>query len=159
MSIEARLHELGLQLPEPAKPSFNYMPVTVHAGVAYVSGQLPKEDGEVRITGKVNDEVSIEQAQRAARICVLQALACLNDTLGNLDRVSKVLKMVGFVASSSGFNNQPAVIDAASSLLVEIFGENARHARSAVGVFELPRQSPVEIELVVAVTSKPTARR
>ncbi|MGB7181113.1 MAG: RidA family protein [Burkholderiaceae bacterium] len=151
MSIEARLRSLGVQLPQPAKPSFNYVPVTVHDGVAYVSGQLPKEDGEVRIKGKVDDEVSIEQAKQAARICVLQALACLDDALGGLERVSKILKVTGFVASSAGFNDQPKVIDAASTLLVEIFGERARHARSAVGVFELPRQSPVEIELIVAV--------
>lgn len=143
---------LGLELPEPAKPSFNYVPVTVHAGVAYVSGQLPKEGGEVRITGKVDGEVSIEQAQQAARICVLQALACLDDALGGLDRVSRILKIVGFVASSPGFSDQPKVLDAASTLLVEIFGEHGRHARSAVGVFELPRQSPVEIELIVAVS-------
>lgn len=152
MSIEARLRVLGLELPEPAKPSFNYVPVTVHAGVAYVSGQLPKEGGEVRITGKVDGEVSIEQAQQAARICVLQALACLDDALGGLDRVSRILKIVGFVASSPGFSDQPKVLDAASTLLVEIFGEHGRHARSAVGVFELPRQSPVEIELIVAVS-------
>jgi len=152
VSIEARLKALGLQLPTPAKPSFDYIPVTVHAGVAYVSGQLPKEDGDVRITGKVDGEVSIGQAQEAARICVLQGLACLDDALGNLDRVAKILKVVGFVASSSGFNAQPKVLDAASTLLVEIFGEQGRHARSAVGVFELPRQSPVEIELIVAVS-------
>lgn len=152
VSIETRLRDLGLRLPEPAKPSFNYVPVTVHGGVAYVSGQLPKEGGEVRIVGKVDGDVSIEQAQDAARICVLQALACLDDALGSLDRVSKILKIVGFVASSPGFNGQPKVLDAASTLLVEIFGEQGRHARSAVGVAELPRQSPVEIELIVAVT-------
>ncbi|MFK7964029.1 MAG: RidA family protein [Burkholderiaceae bacterium] len=151
MSIESRLSALSLDLPEAATPSFNYVPVTIHAGVAYVSGQLPKENGEVRIRGKVGDEVALEEAQRAARICVLQALACLKDALGSLDRVSGVLKIVGFVASSPGFNDQPKVIDAASTLLVEIFGDSARHARSAVGVFELPRQSPVEIELIVAV--------
>ena len=108
------------------------MPVVVHAGVAYVSGQLPKEDGEVRIRGKVDTEVSIDQAREAARICVLQAIACLKDSLGDLDRIVKVIKLVGYVASTSGFNDQPKVIDAASTLLVEVFGEQARHARSAV---------------------------
>ena len=151
MSVESRLEALGLALPEAATPSFNYVPVTIHASVAYVSGQLPKEDGEVRIRGQVGGEVALDEAQRAARVCILQGLACLKDALGSLDRVSRVLKIVGFVASARGFNDQPKVIDAASALLVEIFGESARHARSAVGVFELPRQSPVEIELIVAV--------
>lgn len=151
MSVEARLRELGLQLPAAAKPSFNYVPVTIFAGVAYVSGQLPKQNGVVQIIGKVDADVSLEEAQEAARICILQGLACLDDSLGGLDRISQVLKLVGYVASSSGFNDQPKVIDAASALLVDIFGERGRHARSAVGVYELPRQSPVEIELIVAV--------
>lgn len=149
--IEARLAELGLTLPAAAEPSFHYLAVTVHQGVAYVSGQLPKVDGEVRHVGKVGAEIPIEQAQEAARICILQGLACLGRALGSLDRVDKVLKLTGFVASAAGFNQQPKVIDAASRLLTDIFGENGRHARSAVGVAELPRNSPVEIEMIVAV--------
>ena len=148
--IEERLAQLGLTLPEPAQPSFNYVPVTTHAGVAYVSGQLPKVDGEVRVQGKVGAQVSLEQAREQARICVLQGLACLAAELGDLSRIRRVLKVTGFVASAPGFNEQPKVIDAASDLLVQILGPNARHARSAVGVAELPRNAAVEIEFVVA---------
>jgi enamine deaminase RidA (YjgF/YER057c/UK114 family) len=148
--IQHRLAQLGLTLPEAAKPSFNYVPVTTHAGVAYVSGQLPKVDGEVRLFGKVGAQVSLEQARGEARICVLQALACLAAELGDLGRITRVLKVNGFVASAPGFNEQPKVIDAASDLLVEILGPAGRHARSAVGVDELPRNAAVEIEFVVA---------
>ncbi len=149
--IERKLAELGLHLPEAAKPSFLYVPVVVHGNVAYVSGQLPKVGGDVRTSGKVGAEVSTDDAQEAARICVLQALAVLREALGSLDRVERVLKMNGYVASAPGFNQQPAVIDAASELLVQVFGEAGRHARAAVGVAELPRNSPVEIEFTVAV--------
>jgi enamine deaminase RidA (YjgF/YER057c/UK114 family) len=150
MSIEQRLADLGLALPAAAKPSFNYVPVVLHDGVAYVSGQMPKVDGEVRVHGKVGAQVSLEQAREQARICVLQALACLKLELGDLARITKVLKVTGFVASAAGFNEQPKVIDAASDLLVDALGPLARHARSAVGVAELPRNAAVEIEFVVA---------
>jgi len=150
MSIEQRLADLGLALPAAAKPSFNYVPVVLHEGVAYVSGQMPKVDGEVRVHGKVGADVSLEAAKEQARICVLQALACLKLELGDLARITKVLKVTGFVASAPGFNDQPKVIDAASDLLVQALGPAARHARSAVGVAELPRNAAVEIEFVVA---------
>lgn len=149
--VEDTLKTQGIELPPPAKPMFQYVPVTVHAGVAYVSGQLPKEGEEVRILGKVGAEVDLEAAQHAARICILQGLSCLRAAIGSLDAVQRVLKVTGFVASAPGFNKQPGVIDAASNLLVEIFGERGRHARSAVGVAELPRNAPVEIEMIVAV--------
>ncbi|MFC7400012.1 RidA family protein [Chelatococcus sp. GCM10030263] len=145
-----RLARLGLTLPEAAKPSFNYTPVTLHRGVAYVSGQLPKVDGEVRVFGKVGRDVALDAAREEARICVLQGLACLAAALGGLDRVERILKVTGFVASAEGFNDQPKVIDAASDLLVAIFEDAGRHARSAVGVAELPRNAAVEIEFVVA---------
>ena len=148
--IEQKLAALGLALPAAAKPSFNYLPVTTHAGVAYVSGQLPKVDGEVRLHGKVGADVSLEDAREQARICVLQGLACLAAELGDLARITQVLKVTGFVASAPGFNDQPKVIDAGSDLLIEILGPLARHARSAVGVAELPRNAAVEIELIVA---------
>lgn len=152
MIIETRLAELGLTLPDAASPAFNYVPVAVWGDVAYVSGQLPKVDGEVQVTGKVPDEVSVEAAREAARVCILQALACLKQELGDLDRVGRILKVTGFVNSGPGFSQQPQVINAASDLLTAIFGEQGRHARSAVGVAELPRRSPVEIELVVGLT-------
>ncbi len=149
--IARRLEELGLALPEAAKPSFNYVPVVVHDGLAYVSGQLPKVDGEVRVFGKVGAEVGVDVAREQARICVLQALACLQAELGSCDRISRVVKLTGFVASAPGFNEQPRVVDAASDLIVEILGPIGRHARSAIGAAELPRNAAVEIEFVVAV--------
>ena len=149
--IEARLSAQGHRLPEPASPAFQYVAVVVHGDVAYVSGQIPRAGGQVMMTGKAGAEVSLEQAQRAAEACVLQALAQLKAELGDLGRIERILKVTGFVASASGFNQQPQVIDAASSLLVQAFGEAGRHARSAVGVAELPRGVPVEIELVAGV--------
>jgi enamine deaminase RidA (YjgF/YER057c/UK114 family) len=148
--IEQRLSELGLVLPDAASPSFNYVPVTLHGGVAYLAGQLPKVDGEVRVQGKAGGAVSLEAARGQARICILQGLACLKQALGSLDRIERILKVTGFVASAAGFNDQPKVLDAASDLLGEIFGEAGRHARSAVGVAELPRDAAVEIEMIVA---------
>lgn len=149
--FEERLAELGLELPEAAEPSFNYVPVTLHNGVAYVSGQLPKVNGAVRVFGKVGAEVDLETARGEARICILQGLACLKQELGSLDRIARILKINGYVASAPGFNAQPKVIDAASDLLGDIFGEAGRHARAAVGVTELPRNTVVEIEMTVAV--------
>lgn len=149
--IEEKLTALGLALPPPAEPAFNYVPVAVHCGTAYVSGQLPKIDGDVRCAGKVGAEVSAQEAAEAARICVLQALACLKAAIGDLRHVQRILKVTGFVASAPGFNRQPEVVDAASRLLTDLFGEAGRHARSAVGVAELPRNAPVEIEMIVAV--------
>jgi enamine deaminase RidA (YjgF/YER057c/UK114 family) len=150
---EQRLSELNLVLPDAASPMFNYVPVSVHNGIARVSGQLPKVNGEVRVTGKVGGDVDFEAAREEARICVLQGLACLRQALGSLDRVERILKVTGYVASAPGFNAQPKVIDAASDLLVEVFGEAGRHARSAIGVAELPRNAAVEIEFTVAVTA------
>ncbi len=148
--VDQRLAALGIRLPEAAKPSFNYLPVTVHRGVAYVAGQLPKIDGEVKVRGKVGAEVDVVAAREEAKICILQGLACLRSALGSLDRIEQVLKINGYVASAPGFNDQPKVLDAASDLLVEIFGERGRHARAAVGVAELPRNAAVEIEMIVA---------
>jgi enamine deaminase RidA (YjgF/YER057c/UK114 family) len=144
----AALARNGITLPEPAVPSFNYSPVTLHEGVMYVSGQVPKENGEVRITGHVGGEVSLEDARRAARICALQGLACAAAAVGGVDNIKRVLKVTAFVASAPGFVEQPRVAEAVSDLLVLIFGEAGRHARSAVGVAELPRNSPVEVEFV-----------
>lgn len=148
--IEEKLAELGMVLPVAAMPAFQYVPVTVHERLAFISGQLPR-DGESIVTGKVGDDVDLERARQAARLCILQGLACLRQFLGSLDRVEKILKVTGFVASAPGFNQQPKVIDAASELLVQLFGEAGRHARSAIGVAELPRNAAVEIELIVAL--------
>ena len=148
--IDARLKTLGIRLPKAAKPSFNYVPVTLHRGVAYVAGQLPKVDGEVKVKGKVGADVDLISAREEAKICILQGLACLRSALGSLDRIDQILKINGYVASAPGFNDQPKVLDAASDLLVEIFGDRGRHARAAVGVAELPRNASVEIEMTVS---------
>ena len=148
--IADRLKELDIVLPIAAVPAFQYVPVTIHERLAFVSGQLPR-DGDGIITGKVGAEVDLERARAASRLCILQACACLAQALGSLDRIDRILKITGFVASAPGFNQQPKVIDAASELLFDIFGEAGRHARSAVGVAELPRNAAVEIELIVAL--------
>jgi len=151
MSVEGRLQSLGLTLPEPISPAFQYVAVVVHDGTAWVSGQIPRAGKEVMMTGKLGATVSLDQAREAARACTLQALAQLKEALGSLERVKRVVKLTGFVASAPGFTQQPQVIDAASELLGQAFGEAGRHARSAIGVAELPRGVPVEIEFVVAV--------
>ncbi|MFL6579244.1 MAG: RidA family protein [Burkholderiales bacterium] len=145
-----KLAELGIVMPAAVPPAFQYVPVTVHERLAFVSGQLPRK-GESLIIGKLGAEVTLEQGKEAARLCILQALACLNGTLGTLERIERILKLTGFVASAAGFNEQPKVIDAASELVVNLFGDAGRHARSAVGVSELPRNVAVEIELIVAL--------
>ena len=149
--IEEKLAQLGLSLPSPAEPAFQYLPVVLHAGVAYVSGRLTKEGGEVRIVGKLGRDVDLATGQRAARICALQGLSALKLAIGDLGGVERILKLTGFVASAPGFIQQPLVIDAASLLLVDLFGDRGRHARTAVGVAELPRNAPVEIEFMAAV--------
>lgn len=143
-----RLATLGLELPEAAKPAFDYVPVRRDGHVLYVAGQLPKEDGEVRITGCLGRDIDIETAQRAAEICTLQGLACAAAGLGGIDHIDTVLRVTGFIASTPDFHDQPRVLDAASRLLGQIFGEAGRHARSAVGVAALPRRAPVEIEFI-----------
>jgi|ERR1700722_7601448 enamine deaminase RidA (YjgF/YER057c/UK114 family) len=145
-----RLKKMGLVLPNAAQPQFNYVPVVLHGDLAYVSGQLPKQDGEVRITGRVGDTVSMELAQQAARICAIQALACLAEALGSIDAVTRIVRLSGFVSSGFDFFQQPAVIDSASELMVQVFGEAGRHARSALGVSALPRNSAVELEVIAA---------
>ncbi|WP_368666305.1 RidA family protein [Ammoniphilus sp. CFH 90114] len=149
--IEDKITELGLALPEATAPLFQYVPVVVHRDMAYVSGQLPRLNGELVHTGKVGTDVTIEQAQEAARVCIMNGLACLKQQLGSLDQIERVVKITGFVNSASGFSKQPVVMNAASELLVDIFGEMGKHSRSAVGVAELPSNAPVEIELIVAV--------
>lgn len=150
MNIDARLLELGIELPVPRAPAFAYVPVACHGDLAWVSGQLPwRPDGSLP-TGKLGAGVSVDQGREAARLCVLNALAVLRQTLGSLDRIVRVVKVTGFVASAPGFIEQPAVVDGASTLVREIFGEAGCHARSAVGMAELPRGVPIEVEFVVA---------
>jgi enamine deaminase RidA (YjgF/YER057c/UK114 family) len=150
MSIDARLSQLGIQLPPPKAPAYAYVPVACHGDLAWVSGQLPwRTDGSLP-QGKLGAGVTVEEGREAARLCVLNALSLLKAQLGSLDRIVRVVKVTGFVASAPGFIDQPSVMDGASSLLLEIFGEAGRHARSAVGMAELPRAVPVEVEFVFA---------
>jgi enamine deaminase RidA (YjgF/YER057c/UK114 family) len=145
-----RLAALGLALPPVATPQAAYVPAVVSRGFVYVSGQLPFIDGKLQVTGKVGAEVSAEEAAALARICALNGLAAAAAVAGpdGLDGIARIVKVVGFVASAPGFTSQPAVINGASELLIEVFGDAGRHARSAVGMAELPLNTPVEVELV-----------
>jgi enamine deaminase RidA (YjgF/YER057c/UK114 family) len=145
-----KLAELGLSLPEVVPPVASYVPAVQSGQHVYVSGQLPIADGKLLATGKVGDGVSAEHAKDLAQRCALNALAAI-DSLVGLENVVKIVKLTGFVASANGFTGQPAVINGASDLFGTVFGEAGRHARSAVGVAELPLDAPVEVEVIVEV--------
>ncbi|WP_428339553.1 RidA family protein [Mycobacterium sp.] len=149
-SAKARLAELGIELPAVAQPLGSYVPVVRSGNLIYTSGQLPMQDGALVHSGKVGVDVAPEHGKELARICALNGLAAI-DSLVGIDSVTKVVKVVGFVASAPGFNGQPGVLNGASDLLAEVFGDAGVHARSAVGVAELPLDAPVEVELVVEV--------
>jgi enamine deaminase RidA (YjgF/YER057c/UK114 family) len=144
----ARLAELGIELPAVVPPMAAYVPAVRTGKLVYTAGQLPMEDAKLAKTGKVGAEVSPEDGKVLARVCALNALAAIHSLVG-IDAVSRVVKVVGFVASAPGFHGQPGVINGASQLLGEVFGEAGAHARSAVGVAELPLDAPVEVELIV----------
>ena len=146
-----RLEELGIELPAVPAPAGAYVPAVRTGDLVYTAGQVPFVDGTIAATGKVGQEISPEEAKAHARTCALNALAAVHDLVG-VDAITRVVKVVGFVASAEGFTGQPAVINGASELLGEIFGEAGRHARSAVGVAELPLGVPVEVELIVEVS-------
>jgi len=150
MSASARLGQLGVALPEVVAPLASYMPAVRTGNLVYTAGQLPIEGGKLVRAGKVGAEVSPEEGKAMARICVLNALAAV-DSLVGIDAVTQVVKVVGFVASAPGFNGQPNIVNGASDLLAEVFGDKGAHARSAVGVSELPLNAPVEVELIVEV--------
>lgn len=143
-----RLREAGLELPPVTTPVAAYLPAVTTGSLVYTSGQLPLADGALAATGKVGDQIGVEEAADLARICTLNALAAAAGLI-DLDRVVRVVKVVGFVASAPGFTAQPTVINGASELLLSAFGEAGQHARSAVGVAELPLGAPVEVELVL----------
>ena len=149
-AVQTRLAELGFALPPVAAPVAAYVPAVRHGDLIMTSGQLPMVDGALVATGKVGAEVTPEQAKELARICALNALAAVASLVGSLDDI-QVLKVVGFVASAEGFTGQPGVINGASELLAAVLGDHGVHARSAVGVAELPLGAPVEVELTVAV--------
>lgn len=149
-SNSERLAELGISLPSVAAPVAAYVPAIQTGNQVWTSGQLPFVDGQLPATGKVGAEVSAEDAEKLVRAAALNALAAI-DALVGIDKVTRVLKIVGFVASADDFSGQPAVVNGASNLMGEVFGEAGAHARSAVGVAELPLNSPVEVEVIVEI--------
>jgi enamine deaminase RidA (YjgF/YER057c/UK114 family) len=148
---ESRLADLGLTLPPVAAPVAAYVPAVRSGSYIYTSGQLPFVEGELHATGLVGSDVDTETAAQCARLCALNALAAVKAELGDLSAVRRVVKVVGFVASAPGYYDQPLVINGASELLGQVFGEAGRHARSAVGVAVLPKNTPVEVEIIVEV--------
>ena len=146
-----RLAALGLTLPPVTAPVAAYVPAVQTGSYIYVSGQVPVADGKLAGTGKVGAEVSTEEAAQMARTCALNGLAAAASVAGGLGGIRRIVKVVGFVASAPGFSGQPQVINGASELLIEVFGEDGRHARSAIGVAELPLNAPVEVEMIVEV--------
>jgi enamine deaminase RidA (YjgF/YER057c/UK114 family) len=153
MSYEQKLIQLGLELPAPPKPVANYVPVVRTGDLLFLSGVLPSRDGQLIMTGKLGQNLSIDQGMEAARVAVLNGLSIIRQEAGSLDRVKRIVKMVGHIASAPGFTDQPQVLNGASDLLVSLFGDAGRHARVAVGAAELPRQAPVEIELIVELAT------
>ena len=147
--IEDRLRELSIELPTPPSPAGSYIPVVTTGNHAFVSGQIPMKEGKVIFEGKVPEQQSLESARDAAKICIINGLAQLKANLGSLDKITKFVRISGFVNSNPEFTEQPKVINAASDLLVEIFGDMAKHSRIAVGVASLPLNSTVEIDMVV----------
>lgn len=151
MIVEKKLEELGITLPVPAKPVAEYVPAKQVGNLVFVSGQDCRKNGTLLYEGKVGDQVTQEQGKEAARQAMINAIAVLKMHVGDLDRVKQIVKVLGFVNSADGFVYQPAVINGGSELLVEVFGENGKHSRSAISANELPFNTPVEIELIAEV--------
>lgn len=149
--VETRLSEMGFTLPDVATPLAAYVPAVQSRDHVYTSGQLPLVDGTLPLTGKVGDDLTADEAAELARVCVLNALAAVKAQIGTLDRIARIVKVVGFVASDPKFTGQPAVVNGASELLRAALGEAGVHARSAVGVATLPLNAPVEVEMLVEV--------
>ena len=149
--IEQKIESLGIKLPTPPTPAGSYVPAVRTGNLLYISGQIPMEDGKVVFTGKVSDE-NLETAQKSARMCAINILAQLKRELGDLEKVSKIVRISGFVNSVPGFSQHPKVINSASDLFFEIFGEKGKHSRIAVGVASLPLDSMTEIDAIVEVS-------
>src|SRR4051812_11278131 len=147
--VEDRLRTLGYELPAVPRPAGSYVPATRTGSLLFTAGQVPFKEGQLPYTGKVGQDVSVEEAKEAARLCALNALAAIKTEVGSLESVNRIVKITGYVASAPGFNDQPAVMNGASDLIGELFGEKGLHARSAVGVAELPLNAPVEVEFIV----------
>ena len=152
MGYEDTLRSLGLELPEAPKPVATYVPAVRAGDLLFLSGVLPMRNGQLAYAGKLGREFGVAEGTEAAKVAVLNALAIAKQELGSLDRITRVVKVVGHVASAEGFTDQPQVLNGASDLLVAIFGEAGRHARVATGAAELPRRAAVEIEVILAVS-------
>ena len=150
-NVESSIKQLGLELPEVSKPVAAYIPAKQTGNLVFTAGQLPMVNGELISKGLLGQDVEIDEANKAARICTLNALAAIKGVIGDLDRIKQIVRVVGYVASVPTFTQQPAVVNGASELLLEIFGENGKHARSAVGMAVLPLNASVEIELTVEI--------
>ena len=149
--IDARLQELGITLPDAPAPAANYVPFVVQGGMVYISGQLPMEAGKVTYAGQLGGGVSVADGAAAARLCAINSLAQARAAVGDLDRVTRVVKLTGFVNCTPDFTDQPKVINGASDLMVEVFGDAGRHARAAVGNASLPLGAAVEVEAIIAI--------
>lgn len=154
MGAQQRLDELGLTLPPAPQPRGSYVPALVHGGLCFMAGQLPFDDhGDVAVTGKLGGDVSLEEGQRAARLAVLNALSAAAATLGGLDAIERVVRLTGYVNSTDDFAEQHLVVNGASDLLRDIFGDEGTHARTSIGLNALPLGAAVEVELILAVRS------
>lgn len=149
MGYEERMKSLGIDLPATPRPVAAYVPAVVAGNLVYTSGQLPFVEGKLEFTGRLGVDLTVEEGARAARICALNALAAVRGAIGSLDRVRRIVKLTGYVAGGDGFAEQPQVMNGASLLLGEVFGEAGAHARSALGTNGLPLNAPVELELIV----------
>jgi enamine deaminase RidA (YjgF/YER057c/UK114 family) len=149
--IETKLNQIGLSLPEAPKPVAAYIPAKQSGKLVFTAGQLPMVNGELISKGLLGQDVGVEDANQAARICTLNALGAIKGVIGDLDRIKQIVRVVGYVASVPTFTQQPAVVNGASELLIEIFGKDGKHARTAVGMAVLPLGASVEIELIVEV--------
>ncbi|MFI5323447.1 MAG: RidA family protein [Thermodesulfobacteriota bacterium] len=150
--VEDRLSELGIRIRDVPTPLGSYKPASITGNLIFVSGQLPLSEGRLLFEGKVGSDVSVEEGAQAAKACSLNALAVMGKELGGLDRVRRIVKVTGYVASAPGFHKQANVVNGASDLFYQIFGEAGRHARAAVGVAELPMNAPVEVELIAEIS-------
>ena len=151
MKIEKKINELGLTLPSPPEPVGSYLPVLISGNTLYTSGIIPIKDGELKYKGSFPSDFSVEQGRSMAEICILNALSAIKDHISDLDKIKRIIKLNGFIRSNAGFTDQPKIMNGASDLLVNIFGENGRHARSAIGVPELPLGSPMELEIIAEI--------
>ncbi|MHB1125940.1 MAG: RidA family protein [Bacillota bacterium] len=151
MSYEKRIEELGLKIPEAPKPVAAYIPAVKVDNLVFTSGQIPFVHGELLFRGKVGGDLSEEEGYQAAKVCALNCLSVIKGLIGSLDRIEKIVKVTGYVNSAPGFTRQPLVINGASELLADIFGEAGQHARAAIGVSELPVNAAVEVDMVVKV--------